>query len=195
MDIEFFQKITYWPFNSAIITIFNLTLQQSEVPICFKKMTISPVSKKSQAACLNDYCPVALTSIIMKCFERLVMAQINSSLPDDLDPLQFAYNRSIADTISLALHSTLEHWDNKDIYVRLLFIDYSSAFNTIIPTKLISKLRGLGLGTSLCDWILNFLSHRPQSVRIGNNVSSTINLNTGAPQGCVLSPLLYSLYI
>ena len=64
---------------------------------------------------------------------------------------------------------------------------------TTIPTKLISKLRGLGLSTSLCDWILNFLSHRPQSVRISNNISNTIILNTGAPQGCVLSPLLYSL--
>ena len=61
--------------------------------------------------------------------------------------------------------------------------------------KLISKFCGLGLGTSLfCNWILNFLTHRPQSVRIGTNTSSTIILNTSAPQGCVLSPRLYSLY-
>jgi len=62
---------------------------------------------------------VALRSIIMKCFQRLVMAQINSSLPDILDPLQFAYrrNRSTADAISLALHSTVEHLDNKDTYL------------------------------------------------------------------------------
>ena len=126
---------------------------------------------------------MALTSIIMKCFEKLVMAQIKSSLPDFLDPLQFAYrrNRSTADAVSRALHSTLEHLDNKETYVRLLFIDYSSAFNTSIPMKLIFKLRGLGLGTSLCDWILNFLTHRPQSVRIGNTTTSTMILNTGAP--------------
>ena len=81
------------------------------------------------------------------------MARINSRLPEYLDPLQFAYrcNRSTADAISLALHSTLEHLDNKDTYVRLLFIDYSSVFNTIILTKLISKLCGLGLGSSVCD--------------------------------------------
>ena len=101
----------------------------------------------------------------MKCFKRLVIARINSSFPDYLNPLQFAYchNRSTADAISLALHSTLEHLDNKDTYVRLLFIDYSSAFNAIIPTKPITKLHGLGLSTSLCNWILNFLTHRPQS--------------------------------
>jgi hypothetical protein len=68
----------------------------------------------------------------------------------------------------------------------MLFIDYSSAFNTIVPTKLITKLRTRGLNTSLCNWI--------QVVRVGNNTSALLFLNTGAPQGCVLSPLLYSLF-
>ncbi|KAK1794705.1 hypothetical protein P4O66_001415 [Electrophorus voltai] len=76
----------------------------------------------------------------------------------------------------------------------MLFVDYSSAFNTIIPSLLTTKLEDLGLHTSLCDWISNFLTDRPQSVRVGNCASSTLTLSTGAPQGCVLSPLLYSLY-
>ncbi|KAI3370888.1 hypothetical protein L3Q82_007399 [Scortum barcoo] len=76
----------------------------------------------------------------------------------------------------------------------MLFIDYSSAFNTIVPSKLVTKLRDLGLNSALCDWILNFLTSRPQAVRMGSTTSSTLTLNTGAPQGCVLSPLLYSLF-
>ncbi|KAK1793838.1 hypothetical protein P4O66_001565 [Electrophorus voltai] len=76
----------------------------------------------------------------------------------------------------------------------MLFVDYSSAFNTIIPSLLTTKLEDLGLHTSLCDWISNFLTDRPHSVRVGNCASSTLTLSTGAPQGCVLSPLLYSLY-
>ena len=76
----------------------------------------------------------------------------------------------------------------------MLFIDYSSAFNTIVPSMLITKLRTLGLNTSLCNWILDFLTGRPQMVRVGNNTSATLILNTGAPQGCVLNPLLYSLF-
>ncbi|KAK1784642.1 hypothetical protein P4O66_003271 [Electrophorus voltai] len=70
----------------------------------------------------------------------------------------------------------------------------SSAFNTIIPSLLTTKLEDLGLHPSLGDWISNFLTDRPQSVRVGNCASSTLTLSTGAPQGCVLSPLLYSLY-
>ncbi|KAI5607947.1 hypothetical protein C0J50_9724, partial [Silurus asotus] len=75
----------------------------------------------------------------------------------------------------------------------MLFIDFSSAFNTIIPQHLIEKLSLLGLNTPLCNWILDFLTERPQSVRIGNSISSTTTLSTGAPQGCVLSPLLFTL--
>ena len=83
----------------------------------------------------------------MKLFERLVMAHINSILLDTLDPLQFAYcpNISTDDAISIALHSALNHLDKRNTYVRMMFIDYSSAFNTIVPTKLMTKLRTLGL--------------------------------------------------
>ncbi|KAF0039088.1 hypothetical protein F2P81_009572 [Scophthalmus maximus] len=132
----------------------------------------------------------------MKCFERLVLNHLKTCLPPTLDPLQFAYcqNRSTEDAISTALHSALSHLDNNNTYAGLLFIDFSSAFNTIIPSKLITKLCDLGINTSLCNWILDFLTNRPQSVRLGNHTSSTLILNTGVPQGCVLSPLLYSLF-
>ena len=79
----------------------------------------------------------------------------------------------------------------------MLFIDYSSAFNTIVPVPsklIIIKLEALGLNPSLCNWVLDFLTGRPQVVKVGNNISTSLTLNTGAPKGCVLSPLLYSLF-
>ena len=90
-------------------------------------------------------------------------------------------------------HSTLPFPTGKkrNTYV---FIDYSSAFNTIVPTKLITKLRTLGLNTSLSNWILDYLTGYPQVVNVGNNTFSTLILNTGAPRGCVICPLLYSLF-
>ncbi|KAK1796915.1 hypothetical protein P4O66_000995 [Electrophorus voltai] len=177
--------------------IFNLSLTLGIVPSSFKRSTIVPVPKKPRPSALNDYHPVALTSVVMKCFEKLVRDFITSSLPASMDPLQFAYchNRSTDDAIAHLLHTTLTHLDKgRANYVKMLFVDYSSAFNTIIPSLLTTKLEDLGLHTSLCDWISNFLTDRPQSVRVGNCASSTLTLNTGAPQGCVLSPLLYSLY-
>ncbi len=113
-----------------------------------------------------------------------------------LDPLQFSYrsNRSTDDAIAFTLHTALSHLENKNTYVRMLFVDYSSELNTIVPATLVAKLQTLGLYRSLCSWILDFLTGRNQVVRMGNNTSSPLTLNTGAPQGCVLSPLLYSLY-
>jgi hypothetical protein len=115
--------------------IFNLSLTESLIPTYFKQTTIVPVPKKAKVACLNDYGFVALKSVAMKCFERLVMAHIHSILPDTLDPLQFAYrpNRSTDDAISI--HTALSHLDKRYTYVRMLFYDYSSAFNTIVPNE------------------------------------------------------------
>eukprot|EP00061_Rhincodon_typus_P010365 g34600.t1 len=76
------------------------------------------------------------------------------------------FKRFTADAIILALHLSLKHLDNKYTYIRLLLINYSSTFNAIIPSRLISKLRDLGLSSTLCNWILSFLTYRPQSVRI-----------------------------
>ena len=67
-----------------------MSLIESVIPTCFKQTTIVPVPKNTKATCLNDYRPLALMSIAMICFERMVMAHINSIIPDTLDPLQFA---------------------------------------------------------------------------------------------------------
>ncbi len=167
------------------------------VPTSFKKSVIVPVPKNSKPSCLNDYRPVALTSIVMKVFERLLKNHICSSIPVTLDPLQFAYrpNRSTDDAISQVLHSSLTHIDSKNgNYIRFLFIDYSSAFNTVVPIKLAVNVTDLGLNSSLCDWIQDFFTGRPQVVKMGQFTSNSITLNIGAQQGCVLSLLLYSLY-
>ncbi|KAK1804908.1 hypothetical protein P4O66_019284, partial [Electrophorus voltai] len=176
----------------VLTDIFSISLSCTIVPTCFKTTTIIPVPKKSMESCLNDYRPIALTSIIMKCFERFVMRHVKTQLLPSLDPLQFAYcsNRSTDDAISTTLHLALIHLDKKGNYIRMLF---SSALNTIVSQHLIGKLSLLGLNTSLCNWILDFLAGRPQSVQIGSSTSNTTTLSTGAPQGSVLSPLLFTL--
>jgi hypothetical protein len=178
-------------------SIFNRSLHTRHVPKAFKKAVIIPIPKKSTASVLNDYRPVALTAVAMKCFERLVLKHIKALLPPDFDPHQFAYrcNRSVEDAICLALHTILQHLEKPSTYVRILFIDYSLAFNTIVPAKLHSKLLDhLHFPGTLADWILDFLVDREQTVKIQNARSSPVSLSTGAPQGCVLSPMLYSIF-
>lgn len=161
-----------------------------------KSATIIPVPKKTNTGSLSDYRPVALTPIITKCLERLILQHIRDHLPPSIDPHQFAYraNRSTEDAIAITLHTALSHLEHKESYVRMLFIDFSSAFNTIIPDILVRKLADLGLPTHTCHWIKDFLSNRPQSVKLGPHTSTSRTLSIGSPQGCVLSPMLYTLY-
>ena len=182
--------------SSVFTDIFNVSLSQCKIPHCFKKSTIIPVPKKSTASCLNDYRPVALTSVVMKTLERLVLQFLKSIIDPLLDQFQFAYrnNRSVDDAVAIGLFHVLKHLDSPNTYARILFVDFSSAFNTIIPSKLFDKIQSLGVPQSMCLWILDFLLNRPQVVKIGDNLSSSVTLSTGTPQGCVLSPMLYSLF-
>ncbi|KAL0172225.1 hypothetical protein M9458_032536, partial [Cirrhinus mrigala] len=182
--------------SSIFTLILNRSLELCIVPSCFKCSTIIPVPKKPKTTGLNDYRPVALTSVVMKSFERLVLAYLKDITGPLLDPLQFAYraNRSVDDAVNMGLHYILQHLDKPGTYARILFVDFSSAFNTIIPDILQIKLSQHSVPTSICQWITNFLTDRQQLVRLGKLTSSTSTISTGAPQGCVLSPLLFSLY-
>ena len=97
----------------------------------------------------------------MKCFKRPVLDHLKTKLPPTPDPYQFAYrqNRSTDDAITTVLHPSLYYLDLCNTYVRLLFIDFSSAFNSIIPSKLINKLSVLGIDPLLRNWILDFLTN------------------------------------
>ncbi len=123
--------------------IFNRSLELCEVPCCFKCSTIIPVPKKPKITGLNDYRPVALTSVVMKSLERLVLAYLKDITRPLLDPLQFAYraNKSVLiDAVNMGLHYILQHLDKPGNYARILFVDFSSAFNTIMPDLLSDKL-------------------------------------------------------
>ena len=132
----------------------------------------------------------------MKVLERLVLAHLKRITDPVLDQLQFAYraNRSTEDAVNMALHYTLEHLDTAGNYARILFVDFSSAFNTILPSTLEHQLSLLHVPASTCRWITDFLTNRSQRVKLGKTISSSRSTSTGSPQGCVLSPLLFSLY-
>jgi hypothetical protein len=91
---------------SIFTDIFNISLSESVIPTCFKQTIVVPVPR-TKVTYLNDYRPVALTSVAMKCFERLVMAHINIIIPNTLDPFQFAYSPTDPQMMQSLLHSTL----------------------------------------------------------------------------------------
>ncbi|XP_071953435.1 uncharacterized protein [Antedon mediterranea] len=189
-------KSCYKQLAPIFCRLFNWSLSSSCVPCMWKYSIIAPINKVPKPKILNDYRPVALTQIITKCFERLFKdVLIKETLPF-VDNNQFAYcsNRGVDDAITTLLHPIYETLDKPRQYVRTLFLDFSSAFNSMKPNILLDKLVSMNVNPFVCLWIRDFLKNRTQRVRIDNVLSDIIVSNTGAPQGCVLSPLLFTLY-
>ena len=166
------------------------------MPWMWKLSYIKPIPKKKKAIELNDFRPISLTCSVMKCFERVILKHLLNYSSSHIDPLQFAYRskRGVEDAVLLYLHKMYSHLDKSKTYVRSTFVDFSSAFNTIVTHLLTKKLMSFNVPPHIILWIHDFLSNRPQKVIMGNVQSSVKVLNTGAPQGCVLSPVLFSLY-
>ncbi|KAI3360683.1 hypothetical protein L3Q82_002553 [Scortum barcoo] len=177
--------------------IFNLSLGQGRVPQLWKTSCIIPVPKKPHPGELNDFRPVALTSHVMKTMERLLLHHLRPQTHHALGPSAVCLPgrrrewRMPSSSCSTDLSLT---WDRGSGAVRITFLDFSSAFNTIQPLLLRDKLTEMGVGSHLVAWITDYLTGRPQYVRLGDCRSDTVASSTGAPQGTVLSPVLFTLY-
>lgn len=177
--------------------IFSISLQLHKVPSLWKDSIIVPVPKSASPKSLNGFRPVALTSLVMKSFEKIVKETLLTCVQDNLDPFQFAYRsgRGVEDALATLLNLVLTHLEGAKTFARLLFIDFSSAFNCIQPHILAERLRDIhSINPGLIAWLMDFLTERPQRVRVNGVLSDTLVSSTGSPQGCVLSPLLFVLY-
>ena len=128
--------------------------------------------------------------------ERIVCNKLTLCLKDRFDPLQFAYKakRGVEDATLGLLNFAVTSLDKPGSTVRVLMMDFSSAFNTMQTYVLLKRLLDLDVSPGLVLWIKSFLTDRPQRVKVDDFLSNEVILNTGAPQGCVLSPILFSIY-
>ncbi|KAK2181154.1 hypothetical protein NP493_409g06019 [Ridgeia piscesae] len=131
----------------------------------------------------------------MKILERLVLQFVKSVIDLFLDQFQFAYNnnRSVDDAVALGLFYVLQHFGRPNTCARILFYILDLLLTQLFHQNILIRYRG-SVFLNRCVWILDFLLNRPQDVNIGDNLSSSVTLSTGTLQGCVLSPMLYSLF-
>ena len=132
----------------------------------------------------------------MKVCECVVLCKLEKLVKDYINPLQFAYrkNRSTDDAVLYSLENIYLHLEKTGSTGRLMFFNFSSAFNILQPHLLVQKLLNMKLPSSVISWIFDYLTSRLQDVRLNGLLSSAISTNTGAPQGTVLAPFLFALY-
>ena len=184
--------------HKPLTLIVNQSLSSGIFPNKLKIAKVIPIFKKDDAHLLNNYRPISLLPTISKVFEKVVQEQLTEFLNVNklLYNSQYGFRKAQStETATLELIDTLlQTLDKKDIPISI-FLDLSKAFDTIDHNILYIKLRHYGINGVPLNWLINYLTGRQQFVKLDDEISNTLPISTGVPQGSILGPLLFILYI
>ena len=178
--------------------IVNKSFAAGIFPSEFKNAVIVPVFKKGDKLDINNYRPISILPLFSKVIERCVARRLVSFL-DEFSILHrnqygFLKGLSTVDAIIDFSEYIYENLENKN-HIVSVFIDYRKAFDTVQHDILLSKLEAYGIRGLPFDWFKSYLHDRKQCVRIGKSCSNRNNITIGIPQGSVLGPILFILYV
>ena len=176
--------------------LFTKSLRLSQIPAEWKLANIIPLHKKGLKDHVENYRPISLLSIISKTLERCVLNHLSHRLQTMIHSAQYGFVSGRSSTAQLL--STLQTIGknlDKGLQTDVVFMDISKAFDTVDHTRLLQKLRDFGLSGSLLLWFGNYLSGRFQRVTVLGATSTSLPITSGVPQGSLLAPFLFSVYI
>lgn len=193
--------IQQMPFEAfeLLTDIFNKCMELGYWPEQFKLACVVPIKKSGKPSNrVSSYRPVSLLSSFSKLFERLVLEKLNAFIEESniIPASQYGFKKSHSAThqaVNLAAQIKTTIKNKKSI--GMLAIDLQSAFDSVWHEGLSHKLRKIGVSKSLCKIIMSFCQDRRFFVKYKNCQSNTVTYNLGLPQGAVLSPALYNIYI
>ena len=177
---------------------FTSFMSVSKLPTEWKSAIVTPIYKKGQSSCCNNYRPISLTCTSCKIMERTIVLELTGYLRANNLITREQHGFLTRRSTTTNLLETLNDWTvaiNGRHLVSTVYIDYSKAFDAVCHTKLIHKLRAYGICGNLLDFIEFFLMDRCQRTRVGYSLSGVTYLTSGVVQGSCLGPLLFLLYI
>ena len=178
--------------------LWRKSLNEGKIPGKLKLQSIIPIFKKGSKALAENYRPVSLTSHIIKVFGRIMRKEIVKFIEENhlLSEAQFGF-RIGRNTVT----QLLEHFDNilrileEDENADVVYLDFAKAFDKVDHKILLHKLKSMGIQGKLLTWIEEFITNRTQQVIVEGDKSKTENVRSGVPQGTVLGPVLFIIYI
>jgi len=181
-----------------LASIFNKSFDTGVVPLDWKAANISPIFKKGSRMDPGNYRPVSLTSVVSKVMESIIKDDMVTILQKEglLNTSQHGFMRKRSCLTNLL--ECFEEWTkalDEGYGIDVIYLDYRKAFDSVPHKRLIMKLKSYGFHSKTIMWIENFLSDRWMRVRVRESYSGWFEMISGVPQGSVLGPLLFLLYV
>ena len=185
-------------FARPLRLIFQRSLTEGHVPSTWKLANVSPIFKKGSRVTASNYRPVSLTSVVCKVMERIVRDALMRYLESEgliaKEQHGFVNKKSCTSNLLETLDLVTKELSEGNS-VEVVYLDFLKAFDMVPHRRLLLKLKGYGLKDDLLKWLESFLSGRKQRVVLGETASDWVEVTSGVPQGSVLGPLLFVIYI